>query len=74
MKVEKNIPLPEKSSAGARKYPFHEMDVGDSFFVAGVMVKDAPKIRSAANGYGQYNKKEFMTLTVPGGVRVWRKK
>lgn len=31
MKVEKNIPLPEKNLN--RKYNFHLMDVGDSFYI-----------------------------------------
>ena len=73
MKIDKNIPIPQKSSSGARKYPFHEMEVGDSFFISTTSPNDIPRIRAAANSYGKNNDKVFMTLTVDGGCRVWLK-
>jgi len=73
MKIERDVPIPNKSSAGGRKYPFHEMVVGDSFFVPVLSSDEISKIRSAAYGYGKTNDMAFMTLTVPGGCRVWRK-
>ena len=35
--IDKNIPLPPKSNARPSEpaYPFDQMEVGDSFFVAG---------------------------------------
>lgn len=31
IKIEKGIPAPQFGGRGARKYPWHEMKVGDSF-------------------------------------------
>lgn len=75
MQIDKNIPYPAKTQVGkgGRKYPFNEMEVGDSFFVPLVGGESIAKIRAAASGYGNYNKKQFTTLTVDGGCRVWRK-
>ena len=33
IKIQKNIPIPIRSK-GFHKYPWHEMAVGDSFFIA----------------------------------------
>ena len=68
IKVDKGIPIPKWQQR--RKYPWREMKVGDSFFVAGE--KDTHRMASAANGIRKLLKMEFVTRTEKGGVRVWR--
>ena len=61
--IDKDVPLP---LGRATKYPFHEMKIGDSFFV--------PNVKAV--GVHHYKPKLFMRRTVIEngikGVRVWR--
>ena len=69
-KIEKNIPLIKN------RYPFNEMEVGDSIKVTG----DRKKINSARSSstlYGKRNNKKFTSRqehSDPGemSVRIWR--
>ncbi len=65
--IEKGVEFkPEPSNA---KYPWDDMDVGDSFFFAD------RKVVAAACSRNQRNKsKKFVTRQVEGGFRVWRVK
>lgn len=73
-KIEKNIPVPPR--AGGRngsKYPFRQLEVGDSTFVEG----KPSKIASALQAAGKTMPKASFTsraTTEEGkdGVRVWR--
>lgn len=71
-KIEKQIPIPEGSGMGAvRKYPFREMEIGDSFDTGSV----APsKVRCAASAYGsRHNTKYTVRIdAASGGYRCWR--
>ena len=68
MKIDKNIPIPEDR----KRYPWKEMEVGDSFFIEG---KEASQIGGIANFANRtYKPKHFITRTVKGGVRIWRDK
>jgi hypothetical protein len=51
IKIEKGVPLPTNGS----KYPFAEMEVGDSF---AVLIKEENKIRAAAGAYNSKHKGE----------------
>lgn len=62
IKVEKGISIPLKKSA---KYPWNEMAVGDSFFVAG-RSSYFPMKTCDAKG------RKFTQRMVDGGLRVWR--
>lgn len=64
MKIEKSIPMPEAWN----KYPFKDMDIGDSFLVEG----DVVKVRNAAHAWGKVNNKKFSVKKVEGGHRCWR--
>lgn len=74
IKIDKNIPLPAgggKHSGPKRKYPFHDMAVGDSFFVPGKRTTDlSPSVTQFRNKYAPESM--FTTRAEPGGVRVWR--
>lgn len=68
--IDKNIPAPAGYTVQEiPKYPFMEMQVGDSFFVPSVK-------QSTMGGYvawaGRILHRRFTAREVDGGVRVWR--
>jgi hypothetical protein len=66
--VESSVPLPDDRQR--LKYPFDDMDVGDSFLLTDPsMVKNA---RSAAWMYSRRHGMKFSCRKVEGGWRVWR--
>lgn len=73
-KIEKGHPMPEFKSGAQNKYPWAQMEVGDSFFVPG---STAQKMRSAASHQAKrHPPKRYICRkeVVDGvqGVRVWR--
>lgn len=63
--VEKSVPVP----SGKKRYPYKEMEVGDSFFV------DSGKIQTVCNANYRASKRlgmTFMARKEGEGVRVWR--
>ena len=73
--IDRGIPMPPPCRGAAAKYPWREMEVGESFFVE-ASAKDAVVIRSRVRsaGYSQRlaHGTRFTVRTVEGGVRVWR--
>lgn len=69
-RVESDVPLPGQRVGASAKYPFGEMEIGDSF--------EAPNnqsIRRAACAYDARNNKRFVCrITERGGdtMRIWR--
>ena len=68
-KIEKAIEVPPIKTGRYTKYPFHEMNIGDSFFAIDI---PAENLRSAASYFGLRNKRKYMVRKVDGGVRCWR--
>ena len=72
IEIDKGVPLPKKQvpvRAGVAMYPWREMQVGDSFFVAGTTVeKFSGTLYQARKRLGT----KFASRTVEGGIRVWR--
>ena len=71
IKIERGVPMPHRV-ARQRKYPFAQMDVGDSFLVPldGVdRIRVQNSVCSTARGVSG---RKFCTSMVEGGVRVWR--
>ena len=69
--IEKGIPMSSTHGRGRpSKYPFREMEPGDSFFVAGQAPRDGAS--SAARVFAHRKGQKFSTETVEGGVRIWR--
>lgn len=68
IKIEKGIPLKKMA-----KYPFAEMEVGDSFSIS---IESRTKISSAVTNYKLMNpEKDFATRRVnENTLRVWRTK
>ena len=71
-KIEKGIPIPPRSNI---KYPWGEMEVGDSFFVE--CEYSRKKHQSIGGSKAQFirhhkSKCKFTARRVDGGIRVWR--
>jgi len=69
-RIQKNIPIPAKKSAGRKQvYPFEKMEVGDSFAIP------LSKAKSAAAIMVKYAKRTGMKFTkrlLDKEVRIWR--
>jgi hypothetical protein len=72
--IEKGVPVPALGRGGRRvlKYPFNEMEVGDSFLVSVGEDSRARVMTRLINAAGHYKPKRFKTAGVPDGVRCWR--
>lgn len=70
IKIDRNIPLPTSGRGGVKKYPFGDMNIGDSCFIAG---STSGQMSSRVS---YYRPKKFTIRTViengVNGVRVWR--
>lgn len=70
--IEKGVEIPKITRVGSggnnRKYPWNEMEIGDSFFVPGANARQFGTTSQASKRTG----KRFTMRTVEGGVRVWR--
>ena len=72
MKVDKNIPVATRVR-GRQKYPWHEMNVGDSILCLNV-VRSVP-LTSAKEWAKRHKKKyKFTARKENGGIRIWRVK
>ena len=70
--IDHDIPIP-KPRPRPRKYPFRDMQIGDSFYVPQTIVKNiAPAAAQVAKRMG--NGAKFTCRSIDGGVRVWRVK
>lgn len=74
-KIEKNKKLPEDPRGAKRKYPFHILKIGESFFAQ----KPSTNITSSYNYYKRNHdqkNKQFTCRTVvennKNGTRCWR--
>jgi hypothetical protein len=72
IKIDKGILLPARSCKGRpAKYPWRQMDVGDSFFVE---ARKSSDFGGAINHARKTTGYEFISRSVDGGLRVWRVK
>ena len=63
--IEKGIPFPARGS----KYPFADMEVGDSFLAPDTKIAS---VYNAAHAYAHKHKVSLRVRATPEGVRVWR--
>lgn len=81
MKIEKDIPIPKLHKARGknaykdvgghnRKYPFDEMEIGDSIFVEDQFANGLAG--DAAHQYGRKHGVKFTGRSFREGVRIWR--
>ncbi len=66
--IEKNVPPPRNTAGVPAKYPWREMEIGDSFFVP---ENKAPK-KMQTYRMGKELGRKFSYASVEGGIRVWR--
>ena len=73
-KIDENVPLPPQNRGRKSKYPFYELEVGQSFFVP-------DEFKKKITGYIGYARKclpkrKFTARSVEEGedkgIRVWR--
>ena len=70
MQIDKGIPIGENSAGRPSKYPWHEMDDGDSVFIEGETTAGSAVV--SARRFGKIYGKRFAARAVEGGVRIWR--
>jgi hypothetical protein len=70
IKLDKNIPLLRDPRGSAVKYPWDEMEVGDSFFSPGRGAVGQGTIHGRRHGR-RYTSRQVEENGVPG-VRMWR--
>jgi hypothetical protein len=66
---EHAIPAARQHSGRREKYPWSQLDVGQSFFVKDARLRS---MTSTASHAGRRNGKKFIARAADGGVRVWR--
>ena len=69
MKIDKHIPIPQKPKAKP-KYPFLDMNVGESIFFDGQGVGGTAYF--AAMSVGRRHNRVFCGRSEGSGVRIWR--
>jgi len=69
IQLDKHVPIPEGMHAGS-KFPWTQMDVGDSFLAPGV--KNANSMNSGIAHAQRKTGFTFRSRNTPDGVRVWR--
>lgn len=78
MQIEKGVPVPESTNGKSgrtgigrpRKYPFEDMEVGDSIFVEGQTMRGGAY--KSARRYTQKTGVAFTAHLEKGGIRIWR--
>lgn len=66
--IDKNVPIPEKVGREC-KYPWRQMEIGDSFFIEGKRTNNMCSLIAAA---GKRIGRKFISRTIGNGVRIWR--
>jgi hypothetical protein len=69
--VEKNVDMPVMRVT-ASKYPYDEMEVGDSFMVTSERISMINTMCGVNKKKGEELGMKFIAKRVEGGVRVWR--
>jgi len=69
--IDRNVPIPKYAGqrGSTEKYPWSQMDVGDSFVVG---AKRAKTVRGCYVAAGKRLGRKFATRMTPEGLRVWR--
>jgi len=68
IRVDTDVPMPPHRLAPNQRYPWHQLEVGHSFFVPNGNVKSLQCSASKRKAKGE----AYIARTVEGGVRVWR--
>lgn len=70
-KIEDGYAIPAERQPRVRraKYPWNELEVGQSFFVEGARLRS---MSSTASHAGRRTGRKFIVRNADSGVRVWR--
>ena len=68
MKIDKDIPVPK--STRARKWPFLDMEIGDSVYFEDEEVNG--KAYRAASSTGLRHERKYISRREDNGLRIWR--
>ena len=76
IKIEKNIPIPPSGRGRCRIYPYHKMEIGDSFYIP---EKKRSAQQSISGSFALFIEKhkpdwKFTCRRWKDGLRVWRVK
>ncbi len=66
---EHAIPAARQHNGRREKYPWSQLDIGQSFLVKDVALRS---MSSTASHAGRRNGKKFIAREAEGGIRVWR--
>ena len=67
--IETGIPIPARKREWSVKYPWHQLEIDQSFFIKGGKLKS---IQSSASQQKARTGKKYTVRQIDGGVRVWR--
>ena len=70
IEIRKGVPMPPRSLHGNGKYPWHEMEVTDSFLWHGKTIASAQATANVASA--RYAPKKFKARMVDGQIAIWR--
>ena len=70
MKIETNVPMPKATRS--TKYPFRDMNVGESVFFDNEPNGSQSNPAISAHMLSKRNDFKFATRKENGGVRIWR--
>lgn len=75
--IRKGVPLPHSSGNTTKqeRYPWREMDVGDSFVVpfrGGDVAKQQASVATVAKHASKRHGHKYTTRRLEGGIGVWR--
>ena len=71
-KVEKGFEIGSTKRGPKPKYPWREMEVGDSVLFKYDFVNGTTKEQMSSYAYGKQSGKKFSGRKVDGGMRIWR--
>lgn len=69
-KIEKGVPVPPLRVERISKYPFKEMEIGDSFEVNEKI--EFSRVRNSLSTYSARSGRKFVTRKTENGGRIWR--
>lgn len=75
IKIEKGIEIPSRlrKSGKPSKYPFAQLEVGESFLVRTTSKKSKVNRQvGLCSSFRKYAPKRFTSRTIAEGVRIWR--
>lgn len=70
--IEKGVPLPSGRRERRDKYPYADMEVGDSFLIPLAKDRSTSGIYASVSVAKRRHNINLATARVDGGVRIWR--